>query len=70
MTRRQKIIHIVVIDVLVLSELAAAMFFAHAHQEHFTPVFAGVFFGLLIPTMLASRAVVRRMEARDAPQVP
>ena len=70
MTRRQKIIHLVVIDLLILAELCAAMYLANAYKEYFTPVFAGVFFGLLIPTMLVSRVIVRRLETRDIPQTP
>ncbi|MCP5119304.1 MAG: hypothetical protein GY953_51540, partial [bacterium] len=65
MTRRQKITHLVVFDLLLRVELSVAMYFANAYKEYFTPVFAGVFFGLLIPTMLVSRVVVRRLDTRD-----
>ncbi len=69
MTRRQKIIHLVVIDVLVLVELCVAMYLANVYKENFTPVFAGVFFGLVIPTMLVSRLIIRRLENRAVLQL-
>jgi hypothetical protein len=61
---RHRIIHLVVVDVLVLAELAAAMFFANRYEEQFTLVFVAVFVGLLIPTLSASRLVTRRRLAQ------
>lgn len=48
------------LDLAVLAELGAAMYFAHrgAPQE-FTLTFLKVFFGLLIPTLVAGRYALR-----------
>jgi hypothetical protein len=43
---------VIVIDVLVLAELAVAMYMAAAHPDNFTPVFMKTFFGMLLPTLL------------------
>lgn len=61
---RYRIMHLVVVDVLVLAELATAMYFASQNQEKFTLVFLAVFVGLLIPTLYASRLMTRRRLAR------
>jgi len=61
---RRRVIHLVVVDILVLAELATAVFFASRHEEQFTLVFMAVFFGLLIPTLSMSRLVSRRWVAR------
>lgn len=66
---RRRLLHIVVVDALILAELAAAVYFASRHEEQFTLVFMGVFFGLLIPTMLASKWVARRLHDQS-PRAP
>ena len=61
---RRRMIRLVIVDILVLAELAAAMFVANKYQEQFTLVFVAVFFGLLIPTLSMSRFVSRGWTAR------
>lgn len=60
--RRRQVIHLVVFDLAILAELALALYTADAYRERwdFTLVFCVVFFGLVIPTFLASRFVSRR----------
>jgi hypothetical protein len=55
--RRRQIVHLVVLDIAILAELAVALYFADAHRDHwdFTLTFCIVFFGLVIPTFLLSR---------------
>jgi hypothetical protein len=44
---------VIAVDVLVLAELAAAMYMAAGDPDHFTLTFLKTFFGLLIPTLIA-----------------
>jgi len=43
---------VIILDVLVLAELAVAMYMAAASPDEFTPVFMKTFFGMLLPTLL------------------
>jgi len=43
---------VIVIDVLVLAELAGAMYVAAGHPDDFTLTFMKTFFGMLIPTLI------------------
>ena len=43
---------VIIVDVLVLVELALAMYVANANPDNFTPVFIKTFFGMLIPTLI------------------
>ena len=52
-----------VINILVVSELFIAMYFAAQDQDRLTPIFFKVFFSLLIPTLVAA-FVGRRLLAR------
>lgn len=58
---RRRILHVVVVDLLVLAELAVAVILADRWRDEadFTLAFCGVFFGLVIPTILISRWVAR-----------
>ena len=58
---RRRILHVVVVDLLVLAELAVAVVLADRWRAEadFTLAFCGVFFGLVIPTILISRRVAR-----------
>lgn len=58
-------IAVVVMDVLMLAELCLAMYVAHNHPENFTPVFFKIFLGLLIPTLIVTRVVVKRLRTPD-----
>ena len=50
---RWRVILLIVTDVLIIGELFIAMYFAHIHRERFNFVFLTVFFGSLIPTLIA-----------------
>lgn len=51
---------VVALDLAVLAELAAAMYFAHrGDPQAFTVTFLKVFFGLLIPTLVAGKFALR-----------
>lgn len=43
---------VIVVDILILAELALAMYEANGNPDNFTPVFIKTFFGMLIPTLL------------------
>ncbi len=51
------------INVLVVSELCVAMYFAQQTPDRLTPVFFKVFFSLLVPTLVAA-VVGRRLIAK------
>lgn len=57
---------VVLTDLAVIGELFVAMYLAHARREQFTAVFAGVFFGLLIPTVALSKLLLRRLAPPEA----
>jgi hypothetical protein len=57
---------VIVVDVLILVELAAAMYVASVHPDEFELMFMKSFFGMLIPT-LAICFLVKRM-LRRAPE--
>lgn len=54
----------VLINVLVVSELFVAMYFAQQTPVRLTPVFFKIFFSLLVPTLVAAY-VGRRLIARS-----
>ena len=58
---RRRVIAVIAVDLAVIGELFVAMYFAHAHREQFTVVFLAVFFGLLLPTLVLSRLLLRRL---------
>lgn len=51
------------INVMVVSELCVAMYFAQQTPDRLTPVFFKVFFSLLVPTLVAA-VVGRRLIAK------
>ena len=56
----RRIAGVLALDLAVLAELAAAMYFAHrGDPQEFTLTFVKVFFGLLIPTLAAGRFALR-----------
>ncbi len=62
---RLHILAVVVFDVVMIAEVAAAVYFANRDRTNFTPVFLRVFFGLLIPTLVVWRFGVRRVLSAD-----
>lgn len=54
------------VNLLVLSELCIAMYFAAQDMDNLTPVFFKVFFTLLIPTIIGTILVRRFIAARTA----
>ena len=49
---RWRVILLIITDVLIIAELFVAMYFAHQYRDQFSFVFIGVFFGLMVPTLL------------------
>ena len=43
---------VIMVDVFILAELAAAMYVASTHRDDFELVFMKCFFGLLVPTLV------------------
>ena len=52
---------VICLNVLVLAELCMAMYMASADPENFTLVFVKVFFGMLIPTLVAGFYLKRKL---------
>jgi hypothetical protein len=52
---------VIVIDVLVLAELAGAMYVAAGHPDDFTLTFMKTFFAMLIPTLFLGFLAKRMM---------
>ncbi len=63
----QQKIAVAVMDVLILAELCFAMYIAHNHPENFTPLFFKYFLGMLIPTLIVSRFVIKRLRTSEVP---
>ena len=59
---------VMVVDVLILVELAAAMYVASAHSDDFELMFMKSFFGMLIPTLVLA-FLAKRMLRRAPEQV-
>jgi membrane protein CcdC involved in cytochrome C biogenesis len=57
---------VIVVDVLILVELAAAMYVASVHPDEFELMFMKSFFGMLIPTLVLSFLYKRML--RRAPE--
>lgn len=57
---------VVVVDVLILVEVAAAMYVASVHPDDFELMFMKSFFGMLIPTLVVSFLAKRML--RKAPE--
>ena len=58
---------VIVIDVLVLAELAGAMYVAAGHPDDFTLTFMKTFFGMLIPTLILGLLAKRMMRSASRP---
>ena len=57
---------VIVVDVLILVELAAAMYVASAYPDEFELMFMKSFFGMLLPTLVLSFLAKRLL--RRAPE--
>lgn len=64
MNFRQKIA-IAVIDTVVLGELALSIYMANQDPENFTLIFFKCFFGLLVPTLVMARVIVKMLRTRE-----
>jgi len=65
MNFRQKVA-VAVLDVVVIIELAASIYFAKQNPEDFTSVFFLMFSSLVIPTLIVARFVIRGLRAKEA----
>lgn len=63
----QQKIAVAVMDVLMLAELCFAMYMAHNHPENFTSVFFKTLLGMLVPTLIVTLFVVKRLRTPEAP---
>jgi hypothetical protein len=59
---------VIAVDVLILVELAAAMYVASVHPDEFELMFMKSFFGMLLPTLVLS-FLAKRMLRRVPEQV-
>jgi hypothetical protein len=65
MNLRQKIA-VAVLDILMIVELAVAMYFAHRNPDNFTLVFFKVFLSALIPTFAVGWLAIRKLRSAGA----
>jgi hypothetical protein len=64
MNFRQKVA-VAALDVLVIVELVASIYFAGQNPEDFTSIFLLMFFSLLIPTLIVARFVIRGLRSKE-----
>jgi hypothetical protein len=64
---KRQVIHAVIFNLVMLCELALALYIADAYREtwDFTLVFVLVFFGAIIPTIVISRQIMKRVLKQD-----
>jgi hypothetical protein len=60
MSSGQKIT-VILLDLIMLAELAVAMAWASKHPDSFTSEFAKIFFLMLVPTMAVGFFIIRRI---------
>jgi hypothetical protein len=61
-----KVISVIVMDILLLAEVAASVYLAHKTPEVFTPVFLKSFLIMVIPTLVSAKFIIRKCEAKGA----
>lgn len=54
-----------VIDILILAELCISMYFAVKNPDNFTLIFFKYFFGMLIPTLIIGKIIVKRLRSDE-----
>lgn len=59
-TLEQKLL-VIILDVVVLAELTLGMYLASKTPDSFTPTFFKIFFGMLVPTLVAFWIVNRSL---------
>ncbi len=64
MNFRQKVA-VGILDILILAELSASIYFANRSSEDFTGVFFTYFFSMVIPTLILARIVIKRLRSQD-----
>jgi membrane protein CcdC involved in cytochrome C biogenesis len=65
MNIKQKIA-VAVINILILAELCISMYFGAKNPDNLTSVFFKLFFGMLIPTLIISRFIVKRLKSDES----
>ncbi len=61
MNRRQKAA-IIILDILMITQVAVALGFANTNPDEFTPIFFKVFFAMFIPTVILGFMIIRRLK--------
>lgn len=61
MNKRQKAA-IIILDIVMIAQVAVAIGFAGANPDEFTPVFFKVFLAMFIPTIIVGFMIIRRMK--------
>jgi hypothetical protein len=68
MNTRQKIA-LMIVNLLLIVELCLGMYYGSKDPENLTPIFLKFFFGLMIPTFIIGRIIVRRLLRSKVPDV-
>lgn len=61
MNKQQKMA-IIILDILMIAQVAVALGMANSNPEHFTPMFFKVFFAMFIPTIIIGFSIIRRLK--------
>jgi hypothetical protein len=61
---------VAIADVAVLGELALSIYLANKDLMNFTPVFFKYFLGMLIPTLILAKIVIKRLRTQEPPGEP
>ena len=65
MNLQQKVV-VVVMDFLLIAELAISIYFANHDPEFFTPIFMKYFLTMAIPTLVLARVFVKRLRPKES----
>jgi hypothetical protein len=61
---KQKLI-VVVLDIIVLTELAACLYWTYQFQESMTPIFLKTYLPLVFVTLVIGKIIIHRARSKD-----
>lgn len=62
-----KVITVIIMDMLLLAEVAGSVYMANKNPNLFTPVFLKSFLIMVIPTLISAKLIIRKMEQKERP---
>lgn len=64
----QQKVAVAVTDVVVIAELTLSIYLANKDPLNITPIFFKYFLGMLIPTLILARIVIKRLRSEEPPE--